>query len=313
VVERYFVDHLLTNGEQPGLVSPGVVDVEGDTVVWSGPAAVAPARDRGGEQRLSGLLMPGFVNTHCHTPMILLRGAGEGLPVSRWLVEVMWPREGKLTPDDVFAGMSLGAAELLRNGITTTHEMYFHSDAVAQAAVGAGLRCVVTQPLLVADDLASFGGCDEQLEAMVDIAHRWSGHELITIGFGPHSAYAVPEELLRRVADLAKSEGVHIQIHLAEAAGEGDPIREKHGVSVPTYLDRVGLFESRVVAAHAVWLDRDDIELLATKGAGVAHCPSSNGKHASGIAPVVDMRQAGVKVGLGTALPRTIASTCSKT
>jgi 5-methylthioadenosine/S-adenosylhomocysteine deaminase len=299
--ERYVAEHLLTQGgEQPGVVSPGVVDVEGDTVMWSGPADEAPVRDGVAARRLTGLLMPGFVNTHCHTPMILLRGAGEGLPVSRWLVEVMWPREGKLTPEDVFLGMSLGAAELLRNGITTTHEMYFHSDAVAQAAVAAGLRCVVTQPLLVADDLASFGDWDEQIEAMVDQVRRWSGHELITVGFGPHSAYAVPEELLREVAELAKSAGVHIQIHLAEAAREGDVILEKFGISVPTYLDRVGLFESLVVAAHAVWLDRDDIELLAARGAGVAHCPSSNGKHASGIAPVVDMRKAGVKVGLGT-------------
>lgn len=300
MVERYVADHLLMANGEPRLVGPGAVDVEGDTVVWSGPLAAAPVRNAVKPQRLTGLLMPGFVNTHCHTPMILLRGAGEGLPVSRWLVEVMWPREGKLTAEDVFLGMSLGAAELLRNGITTTHEMYFHADAVAQAAVRAGLRCVVTQPLLVADDLANFGGWDEQIDAMVEQVHRWSGHELITIGFGPHSAYAVPEDLLRRVAELAKSEGVHIQIHLAEAAREGDGVMEKHGISVPTYLDRLGIFESRVVAAHAVWLDADDIELLAAREAGVAHCPTSNGKHASGIAPVVDMRRAGVKVGLGT-------------
>lgn len=299
MIDRYVADHLLTTNDEPRLVGPGAVDVEGDTVVWSGPIATAPVRHDVEEHRLTGLLMPGFVN-HCHTPMILLRGAGEGLPVARWLTEVMWPREGKLTPEDVFLAMSLGAAELLRNGITTSHEMYFHSDSVAQAAVEAGLRCVVTQPLLVADDLASFGGWDDQINAMVEQVRRWSGHELITIGFGPHSAYAVPDELLRRVAQLARSEGVHIHIHLAEAAREGDGVMEQHGVSVPVYLDRVGILESRVVAAHAVWLGPDDIELLAKRGVGVAHCPSSNGKHASGIAPVVEMRKAGIKVGLGT-------------
>ncbi|HEY7563422.1 MAG TPA: amidohydrolase [Acidimicrobiia bacterium] len=296
---RYLVDYLLTMSGGPALVSHGAVDVDGDTVVWSGPEAKAPAYT-GEQKRLRGLLMPGLVNTHAHTPMILLRGAGEGLPVSRWLTEVMWPREGKLTAEDVGLGMRLGAAELLRNGITTSHEMYFYSDAVAEAAVAAGMRCVVTPPLLVAADLARFGGWEEQLEAMVAQARRWSGHPLITVGLGPHSGYAIPEEPLRRVAELAKREGLHIHIHVCEGEHEDDEIKERTGETAPTLLDRLGLFESRLVAAHGVWLTPDDIALLATRGAGVAHCPVSNGKHASGIAPVVELRKAGVSVGLGT-------------
>jgi 5-methylthioadenosine/S-adenosylhomocysteine deaminase len=244
--------------------------------------------------------MPGLVNTHAHTPMVLLRGAGEGLPVSRWLTEVMWPREGRLTSEDVEMAMLVGGAELLANGITTSHEMYFHSSSVADAAKQLGLRAVVTPPVLFADDLASFGGWEEQLLAMVAEARRWRGDPMVTIGFGPHSAYALGEEVLLRVAELAAAEGLHIQIHVAEGRHEGDEVEARTGLSVPAYLDRLGLLAGPVVAAHGVWLTPPDIELFAARGTAVAHCPCSNAKHASGIAPVNSLRAAGVNVGLGT-------------
>ncbi len=291
--------HLLTNPAQPRLHSPGIVDIDKGRIVWSGPAENAPSVS-GEIQRLDGLLMPGLVNTHAHTPMVLLRGAGEGLPVSTWLTEVMWPREGRLTAGDVRVAMLSGGAELLSNGITTSHEMYFHSEAVADAATELGLRAVVTPPVLVADDLASFGGWEEQLNAMVEQAERWRDHELVSIGFGPHSAYALPEEPLVRVVELARKSDMHIQIHVAEGRQEGDAVRERTGLSVPAYLDRLGMLDGHVVAAHGVWLEPDDIELFAARRTAVAHCPCSNSKHASGIGPVRALRSAGVAVGLGT-------------
>ena len=284
---------------EPKVVSRGAVDVTHGVVTWSGPLSQAPPTDAE-SIRLQGLLIPGLVNTHAHTPMVLLRGAGEGLPVSRWLTEVMWPREGKLTPQDVALAMTLGAAELLCNGITTSHEMYFHPRAVADAASAAGLRCVVTPPILVAEDLARFGDWEAQVDEMVAEARHWHGHELISVGFGPHSAYAVAEDALQRVAELARKHAMHIQIHLAEAEHEGDDVSARTGMSVAAYLDHLGILDSPVVAAHSVWLSDEDIELLANRGTAVAHCPSSNGKHASGIARVTDMRRAGIHVGLGT-------------
>ncbi len=283
----------------PSLHSPGIVDVDEGKVQWSGPADSAPISE-GLSVSLRGLLIPGLVNTHAHTPMVLLRGAGEGLPVSRWLTEVMWPREGRLTSDDVEAAMTLGAGELLLNGITTSHEMYFLADGVATAAARAGLRCVVTPPVLVAADLASFGTWEEQVDQMVELAERWDGDPLVTVGFGPHSAYALSEETLLRVAELSASHGMHIQIHLDEQAREGDEVRQRTGLSVTAYLDRLGIFATRAVAAHGVWLSPSDIEILAERPVGVAHCPCSNAKHASGMAPVVELRQAGIPVGLGT-------------
>ncbi|MGH8925838.1 MAG: amidohydrolase family protein [Acidimicrobiia bacterium] len=296
---RFLCDRLITMTAQPEVVARAAVDVTDGLVTWSGPAVEAP-RFEGESVELHGLLIPGLINTHAHTPMVLLRGAGEGLPVSRWLTEVMWPREGRLTPADVELAMTLGAAELLSNGITTSHEMYFYPRAVANAANRAGLRCVVTPPILVAADLARFGDWESQVEAMVEEARRWQHHELISVGFGPHSAYAVAEEALRMVADLARQNGMHIQIHLAEAEHEGDAVTATTGMSVTAYLEKVGILDSPVVAAHSVWLSDDDIEMLATHEAAVAHCPSSNGKHASGIARVTEMRRAGIRVGLGT-------------
>ena len=284
---------------EPEVVARGAIDVANGVVTWSGPAAQAPPT---GDDTvlLRGMLIPGLINTHAHTPMVLLRGAGEGLPVSRWLTEVMWPREGKLTPADVGLAMTLGAAELLGNGITTSHEMYFHPRAVAEAASAAGLRCVVTPPILVATDLARFGDWESQIDAMVEEARHWHDHELISVGFGPHSAYAVAEEALRRVSELALQHGLHIQIHLGEAEHEGDEVLASTGMSVAAYLDHLGILDSPVVAAHSVWLSDQDIGLLASRGTAVAHCPSSNGKHASGIARVTEMRKAGIRVGLGT-------------
>lgn len=296
---RFVADHLITMEGGPSIISGGVVDVEGGRVVWSGRESHAPPSTEP-VQRLSGLLMPGFVNSHAHTPMVLLRGAGEGLPVGRWLTEVMWPREGRLTPEDVWWGMTLGAAELLTNGVTTSHEMYFFPGSVAEASAAAGLRTVLTPPILTGTDLTRLGTWEDQLDSMVSLTAEYAGHRLITVGMGPHSAYAVPEEPLQAVAELAKAHELHVHIHVAEARREGDVVTDKYGMTVPRYLESVGLLEVPLVAAHGVWLTDDDISLFGEHRVGVAHCPMSNGKHASGIAPVTEMRAAGIPVGVAT-------------
>ncbi|MGF1668733.1 MAG: amidohydrolase family protein, partial [Acidimicrobiia bacterium] len=163
MIQRIQADHVLVMDDADSIHSPGIVDVEDGMVIWSGSAADAPSRPDVTPQLVSGVLMPGLVNIHAHTPMVLLRGAGENLPVDRWLHEVMWPRESRLTPGHVAAGMTLGAAELLSNGITTSVEMYFHGEAVASAADATGLRCVVTAPIIEDAQLTRFGTWQEQL------------------------------------------------------------------------------------------------------------------------------------------------------
>jgi len=300
VITRYYADHLLVGDSGSGLLASGVVDVADGRVIWSGPASKAQERPGASRIDIPGLLMPGFVNTHCHTPMVLLRGAGEGLPVDRWLAEVMWPREDRLTPEDVYWGMTLGTAELLRNGVTSSVEMYFHPDQVALAASRAKLRCIVTPPIIEAADLSRLGTVDHQLRTAADLGHQWSEHDLIDIGLGPHSVYALSDEVLREVARVGAAEDLMVHIHLAEQRYEGDLCLERYGRPLVPYLEDIGMLESHLLAAHGVWLTEDDQTRLTEHSVGVAHCPASNGRHASGIAPVVDLRQRGIPVGLGT-------------
>ena len=299
-MDRYLADTLFTMSDGQPPVSSGIVDVEDGRVVWSGPASKAPDIGTATVHRIDGILMPGMVNTHCHTPMVLLRGAGEGLPVDQWLHEVMWPREARLTTGDVRVAMQMGAAELLSNGITTSVEMYFHGDAVARGATEAGLRCVVTAPVIEDAQLDRFGSWEAQLDEMVSTRDRWDSNDLIEVGLGPHAAYSLSDECLRRVVEIAQDTGMLVHIHVAEEEWEDTPVRERSGVSAPAYLEAIGLLEARVLAAHAVWMSDEDIEIFGRHGVSVAHCPCSNSKHGSGIARVRDLLEAGVRVGIGT-------------
>jgi 5-methylthioadenosine/S-adenosylhomocysteine deaminase len=300
-MERYISDHLITMS-RPGAraIADGVVDVKNGAVVWSGPASEAPERPDAVVHHISGILMPGLVDIHCHTPMVLLRGAGEGLPVDRWLQEVMWPREARLTREDVAAGMRWGATELLTAGVTTTVEMYFHSGGVAEAAADVGLRSLVTAPILEDDQLAAFGSWQDQLEYIGELNHRYAHHPLIDVGIGPHAAYSVSDECMRAITAMSADQDLLVHIHVAEQQWEDAAVRERTGMGAPAYLDSVGLLEGRVLAAHGVWLDESEIELFASKNVAVAHCPCSNTKHASGIADVRAMLDAGVRVGIAT-------------
>ena len=299
-MDRYEADLLLTMARGQPPVADGVVDVDRGKVVWSGPKAQAPERSGATVHRVEGILMPGMVNTHAHTPMVLLRGAGEGLPVDRWLHEVMWPREARLTPEDVDVGMQAGAAELLANGITTSVEMYFHGDSVARGAVEAGLRCVVTAPVIEDAQLDRFGTWEEQLDEMVATRDRWASNDLIEVGLGPHAAYSLSDGCLRQIAEIASATGMLVHIHVAEEEWEDGAVRERSGMSAPAYLESVGLLDARVLAAHAVWMLDDDIEIFARHRVAVAHCPCSNSKHGSGVARVRALRSAGIRVGIGT-------------
>jgi 5-methylthioadenosine/S-adenosylhomocysteine deaminase len=286
---------------------PGAVDIDvAGRITRVGPVATAAeSRADGGEwtvRRVGGLLMPGLVNAHSHGPMTLLRGQGEGLPLDRWLREVIWPREARIGADDVYWGMTLAVAEQLGFGVTTSVEMYFHDDRLAEAVDAAGSRCVVSPGIVVAPGWERFGTWADRIEWTLTLRDRYADHPRIEVGFGPHSAYALPDEALVAVGEAARAAGAPVTLHLAETEHEGDEVSARHGGgTVPQVLAELGLFEvDRVVAAHGIWLTPKDIALLADSGVAVAHCPSSNAKLASGLAPVPAMRRAGVRVALGT-------------
>jgi 5-methylthioadenosine/S-adenosylhomocysteine deaminase len=299
---RYLAEVVLPCDAAGTILRGGAVDVDADgRITFVGPAREAPDLPRGTVQRLPGLLMPGLVNTHCHSPMSVLRGQGEGLPLLRWLTEVIWPREARITDDDVFWGMTLASAEMLRYGVTTSCEMYFRNEALAAAVDASGARCLLT-PAIVQAPWPWLGSLEEQLDRVLDFHdthHDPTGR--IRVGLAAHSAYTVPEPYLRQVTAAAKQRGALLAIHLAETEHEGEQVSARHGgASVPQVLADLGVFEASVLAAHAVWLSDADVRTLARHGVAVAHCPGSNAKLASGIAPVADLLAAGVTVGLGT-------------
>jgi len=280
-----------------------VVDVGADgRIAWVGPRSAAPPSEAP-VRELAGALLPGLVNTHAHTPMIVLRGAGGDLPLMRWLHEVMWPMEGRLTAADVRAGMAAGCVELLRTGCTTTVEMYFYTDAVVDAVTTVGSRVLLTPGIIDAPGWSRLGSWeqmrDDTSERIDAVGLRSGPGERIELGYGPHAAYTLPARALPAVAEHARARGALMHVHVAETTDEDAALRDEYG-SVPAMFERLGVLGGRVLAAHGVQLSDDDVGLLAERGVAVAHCPGSNAKLASGIARVSELRRAGVRVGLGT-------------
>lgn len=301
---RLTADTVVTCDAEFRIHRPGCVDVgEDGRIAYLGPIDGAPVGDDDVVvQALPGLLMPGLVNTHCHSPMTLLRGAGDDLPLVRWLKEILWPREGKIVPEDVYWGMAMAAEELLRFGVTTTCEMYFHAREVARAVTDAGSRVIVTAPVLVGPGLEALGTWQEQLEGAIAFATEMETHnERVEVGVAAHAAYTLPLECLAAVGQAAKEHDLLAHIHVAESQGEGAELEAEHGKSVPALLADVGFFDpARVLAAHSVWLSDDDIEIYRRHDVAVAHCPQSNMKLGSGMARITDLLNAGIRVGLAT-------------
>ena len=180
MTRRIIADHVAPMDDAFSIHSPGFVDVHEGRVAAVGPLASAPViPDVDAIERIGGLLLPGLVNDHAHSPMTLLRGAGEGLSLDRWLHDVIWPRESRLTPGDVEAGMVVGAAEMLRNGITTTNEMYFFPEAVAAGATLTGIRCFVGAAII--EGLDRFGTPDEQIAGALALRQARSEDDLAEI------------------------------------------------------------------------------------------------------------------------------------
>jgi 5-methylthioadenosine/S-adenosylhomocysteine deaminase len=294
---RYLADAVVPCDEAMSVFRPGAVDVRDGRVAWAGPAGEAPG-PTDEERRLSGVLLPGLVNTHCHSAMTLFRGAAEDLSLDRFLNEVLWPREAKLTHDDVYWGMSLACAELLRLGVTTSCEMYFFEEAQTQAVLDAGFRSVITPGFLEVPGLFTWQDGLERVLAFYDATA--GKHDLVQPGLGAHSAYAIPIEGLRTTAEAARDRDTFIHMHVAESRDEGRALEQEHGKSVPAILADIGFLDARVLAAHSVWLSDDDLRLYREHGVSVAHCPTSNAKLAAGIARLSDLLDHGIRVGLGT-------------
>lgn len=243
--------------------------------------------------------MPGLVNTHNHSSMSLLRSFCDDLRLMEWLDKKMLPAEANMNEQDIYWGALLAIAEMLKSGTTAYADMYIHMDQIAQAVQDSGIRASLTRGLVF---LEEDGG--RRLREGIDLVQSWSGKAdgRITTMMGPHAPYTCSPEHLKEVMQIAKELQVPIHIHLAETHEEVEKINKKYGKSPTRYLYDLGLFDGsyHVLLAHAVHLDNDDIQLLENLKGGVAHNPFSNVKLGCGIAPVHQMIQQGITVGLGT-------------
>ncbi len=253
-------------------------------------AAHAGAREIDGR---GGILMPGLVNTHCHMAMTLQRSYADDMALMEWLNDHIWPFEARQTDDDIRVGALLGAAEMLLGGVTSVVDMYWSEAAVFDAVDRAGMRALLCASYL-----------DTRLEAFESdlpaLVEKCEGSSRIRAGLAPHAAYTCSAENLRRGMEACRRYGIPMTTHIAETLDEVRMIRERYGATPVEYLDSLGVLDGGLIAAHCVHLTDGDRRILRERGVHVAHCPTSNMKIASGVAPIERLRTEGVNCTVGT-------------
>lgn len=242
-------------------------------------------------------VMPGLVNTHSHAAMSLLRSYADDMELKPWLEEKIWPAEENLRGEHVYWGSMLAFLEMIKSGTTTFADMYFYMDDVAEAAIKIGIRGVLARGLIQFTDPEG-----KNLQENIDLIEKYhkKGDGRITCLIGPHAPYTTSPEYLQKVMAAADKQGVGLHIHISETKQEVEDIYKEHGVSPVEYLEKLGLFERHVVAAHCVHVSEKDMDILKKHNVGVCHNPGSNLKLASGIAPVPIMLEKGINIGIGT-------------
>ena len=239
------------------------------------------------------LLMPGLINMHTHVAMTLMRSYADDMPLMPWLHERIWPFEARLTRDDIYVGARMGIAEMLLGGTTTFTDMYWHENAVGEAVEQMGIRAVLS-PCFIDSNMEAF---EQDMELSVRLA---ASCDRLSVMVAPHAPYSCSSENIRRGIEVADKYGVGIHSHIAETKSEVESIASAAGLTPVQYVDSLGMFERPAVAAHLVYVDDRDIEILASKGVAAVHNPQSNMKLSSGIAPMWKMMQRGVNVCIGT-------------
>jgi 5-methylthioadenosine/S-adenosylhomocysteine deaminase len=284
------------------VIDNGAVAIKQARIVAVGKSSEVSARYSGTRTIYAAgkIVMPGLINTHTHVPMVLFRGIADDLVLMEWLQKYIFPAEAK-NVDEQFVrwGTKLGCLEMIRGGTTTYVDMYYFEDAIADETARAGMRAVLGETLIdfPAPDNKTW---DAGMAYVEKFAKKWKGHALITPAIAPHAPYTVSTEHLKQAHAFSERTGLPLIIHIAEDQAEVKTIQERYSATSVAYLDRIGLLDQRVIAAHMVWPTEEDIRTIAGRKVGVAHCPQSNMKIAAGAAPVPQMLRAGVAVGLGT-------------
>jgi 5-methylthioadenosine/S-adenosylhomocysteine deaminase len=284
------------------VIDDGGIAVRNGRIIGIGPRAEIE-RSYTAQKRISGvgkLITPGLINGHTHIPMVLFRGLADDLDLQEWLTKYIFPAEAKNVNEEfVRVGTRLGLAEMIRGGTTTYCDMYYFEDAIAEETSAAGVRGVLGETLIdfpVADNKTNAEG----MAYVEKFVNRWKGNELIVPAIAPHAPYTVSEDHLKAVRVFSDRTGAPIVTHVSETKREVDDSVKAKGASPVAYLERIGFLNERVIAAHMVWPQGTDINILKQRRVGIVHNPQSNMKLASGVAPVPRMMDEGVLLGLGT-------------
>ena len=284
------------------ILHEGSVAIKGDAIAAVGPRAEVEGRYHGAKiiDGRGMLVLPGFINGHVHVPMTLFRGLHDDVTLHDWLYKYIFPAEAKNVNEEfVRWGTRLAAAEQIRSGVTTFADMYYFEDAVAEETKAAGMRG------LLGETFIDFPAPDNKTNAAMlayteKFLQKWQGDPLIHAAPAPHSIYTCSKKTLQDAAALAKKYHAPLLMHVAEMKKEWEDSEKQNGMSPVQYLEKIGVLGPDLVAAHCIFVDEADRKLLAERQVGCVHNPSSNMMLASGVAPVPEMRSAGVAVGLGT-------------
>lgn len=284
------------------LIYDGAVAIKGTEIVAVGEREQLAAQYEAEEtvDCAGQYILPGLVNAHTHVSMTLLRGLADDLRLDVWLMGYIMPTEREfVSPEFCRLGARLACAEQIRSGITAFADMYYYEADIASVTAEAGLRGVLGQTILKfpAPDADTY---EDSLAYARRFIEEWRDHPLITPAVAPHAPYSSTPEMLRECAALANEYDVPVLIHIAETQQELDDNIAQHDKRVVNWVEEVGLLEAKVLAAHCVHIAKNEMNRLKAHDCTVAHCPTSNLKLASGIAPVVDMLESGLTVGIGT-------------
>ncbi|XOV82932.1 MAG: amidohydrolase family protein [bacterium] len=246
------------------------------------------------------IVLPGLINTHCHSAMTLLRGAGEDQPLKAWLEETIWPLEAAVMDDHyVTLGTQLAVAEMLLSGTTTFSDMYFLPEKVAEVCLAMGMRAQLAFPIIEFANAWS-DSADDALDKGLALHDRLEGNELVRVALGPHSGYTLSASDLAHIAQVGLDRNLPIQMHIHETAQEVAQAHELMGQSWIARCADIGMLGPHVQAVHMTQISDAELQLVADTDTRVVHCPTSNLKLASGYCPATALREAGVTVALGT-------------
>ncbi|WP_312641705.1 amidohydrolase [Hydrogenoanaerobacterium sp.] len=246
--------------------------------------------------------MPGFFNIHCHVPMTLIRGYGEGLPLHRWLHERMFPFEALLTPEDMYWGGLLGMAEMIASGAVSFTDMYMEMDGISKAVEESGMKANLSHGCSAFSDDVHFTDVNgyKGIHYLMDYVKN-ANHDRIIGDTSLHAEYTSTETLVHEIAQFAKENHLNMHTHISETQKEHEECKQRRGGLTPVqFFNKCGVFDVPTTAAHCVWIEGEDFDIMKEKGVTACHCPSSNLKLGSGIAPVKKMLEKGIRVGIGT-------------